>query len=447
MSTVFLSYRRNDSEAIVGRIADRLADALGRNAVFRDIESLKYGADFPESIARAIEQCEIVLVVIGPNWLSQVDAQGNRRLDSSGDFVRREIEQALRTQKLVIPLVLDNAATPSAEELPESLRKLARLHAITVRGGADFEMDLRRLIRVLEENSPATIANRNALGANALAQSESGGGLGGAKLPLLVAAVALAAGLGLLLVMLLNAEMLVGLGLVGHLWYVLLLMVGLAAAVTVFSLFRSYARFSGKVLGGTLEIGGPVLAILAVVTLGLRLVEPPSAQFDFTVFLNGSSGKHAADLRNSGKLFIDLGADRRTEAIGDKGEVRFVGIPANMRGRRVPLALDADKYELVDGSREVQLDPPAAYANVQPKQLGLSGDILDAEGRPLAEARVAVAGYATTTDRNGRFELRLPADLPEGDRTLTISVAGYETWRGQSTPGGNRLRVQLTTAK
>lgn len=265
-------------------------------------------------------------------------------------------------------------------------------------------------------------------------------------LPLLCAAVAGAVGLGLLLLMLGNAPMLVRLGLTGYVWYVLLILLGLAASISVFALFKSYARYSGRMLGGTLELGGPTVVMFLVVILGFRYVPAPLQRFDVTVFLHGEAGHQAVVLRNSGRLSLDLGADRRMESVGDKGEVRFVGIPADWRDRKASLALEADKYELANPDAEIALSQEAFYVAVRPKQVRLTGSVSDEQGRPIARARASIAGHAATANEDGRFEIALPADLPEAERTLTIAAPGYEPWRAQAVPGGNPLQVRLTAA-
>jgi hypothetical protein len=261
--------------------------------------------------------------------------------------------------------------------------------------------------------------------------------------PLVVAAATGAAALALLVVMVSSAPMLVRVGLTGHVWYVLLLLLGLFAAVTVFSLFKSYARYRGKVLGGTLELGGPVVVMLVVVVLGFRLVPDPPQRFDLTVFLHAKAGHQAVVLRNRGKVSLDLGADKRIEAVGDKGEARFAGIPADLRDRAVALGFDDDTYELVDPALTIRLGEEAVYAAIQPRQLPLIGYVLGDQG-PLPHARAAIATASAATDQDGRFEIQLSADLPEGDRSITITAPGYEPWRAQVVPGGNALRVQLS---
>jgi hypothetical protein len=266
--------------------------------------------------------------------------------------------------------------------------------------------------------------------------------------PLVVAAATGGAALAVLVLMVSSAPMLVRVGLTGHVWYVLLSLLGLFAGVTVFSLFKSYARYRGKALGGTLELGGPVVVMLVVVVLGFYLVPAPSPappqRFDLTVFLHGKAGRQAMVLRNHGKVSLNLDADKRIEAVGDKGEARFAGIPGDLRDREVALGLDDDTYELVQPELTIRLGQEAVYAAIQPRQLPLIGYVSDDQGRPLPQARAAIATATAVTDQDGRFEIKLPADLPEGDRSITITAAGYEPRRYQAAPGGNPLRVQLS---
>lgn len=263
---------------------------------------------------------------------------------------------------------------------------------------------------------------------------------------LAVAAAGVVLGLSTLALMLWKGDVLVRLGLVGHVWYVILLLLGLAVSAGIFALFKSYARFTGTVLDGRLQIGGPAVLMLAVVVLGFRLAPAPPERFALTVFVHGEAGRSALVLRNRGKLFLDLEADRRVEAIGDKGEARFVGIPSDQRGRSVPISLDADGYELVERDTRLALDTDVAYVAARPKTLRLRGEVVDNRNRPLAGARWLIGSQSGATDADGRFDVPLPADLPESERVMTITAPGHSPWRGQVTPGGNPLTVPLAPA-
>ena len=146
---VFISYRRDDSQDVVGRIYDKLVAAFSPEQVIRDIDSLLIGRPFPEALNDAVSQSEVVLVIIGKNWLTASNSDGARRLDDAGDFVRMEIERALAAGKHVVPVLVSNASMPLAKDLPDSIRSLVNQHGIQVRPDPDFHGDMDRLIRQL----------------------------------------------------------------------------------------------------------------------------------------------------------------------------------------------------------------------------------------------------------------------------------------------------------
>jgi hypothetical protein len=142
---IFVSYRREDSADICGRIYDHLSARYGKLKVFKDVDNIPYGADFPTYIQARLRECAVCLAVIGPKWLTSASAAGQRRLDDPGDFVRLEIEGALQQGLAVIPVVVYGAGLPPAEALPTSLGQLPFLNAAPVRLDPDFATDVRRL--------------------------------------------------------------------------------------------------------------------------------------------------------------------------------------------------------------------------------------------------------------------------------------------------------------
>ena len=127
---IFISYRRGETAYPAGWLYDRLADRYGGEQVFKDVDSIELGDDFVEVITRAVGSCDVLLALIGEDWLTITDADGRRRLDDPHDFVRLEIEAALARDVRVIPILVDGARMPAAEELPNSLSKLARRQAL-----------------------------------------------------------------------------------------------------------------------------------------------------------------------------------------------------------------------------------------------------------------------------------------------------------------------------
>jgi formylglycine-generating enzyme required for sulfatase activity len=145
MGKIFISYRREDSPADSGRIYDRLWPKYGRENVFKDVDNIPLGADFRRILSDAVAQCDVMLVIIGRQWVSITDAQGQRRLDNPSDFVRIEVEAALARNIPVIPVLVQNAMMPQERELPISLAPLAYRNGMPVRSNDPFfhgDMDL-----------------------------------------------------------------------------------------------------------------------------------------------------------------------------------------------------------------------------------------------------------------------------------------------------------------
>jgi len=148
---VFISYRRDDSAGYAGRVRDRLERELGRNLLFMDVDGIPLGTNFSKVLHEEVAKCGVLLAVIGPNWSDARDEHGNRRLDDPNDFVRIEIAAALQRSIPVIPLLLDGAKIPKADELPEDLKELAIRNGMEIRH-ASFQDDMNRLIRGLKED-------------------------------------------------------------------------------------------------------------------------------------------------------------------------------------------------------------------------------------------------------------------------------------------------------
>jgi TIR domain len=146
---VFINYRREDAGGHAGRLFDSLRARYPGDRLFMDIDTIEPGLDFTEVIDEAIESCEAVIALIGKRWVSVMDASGNRRLDNPADYVRLELEAALRRGVRVIPVLVAGGEVPRSEDLPASLEKLTRLNALEMTD-ARWQFDLSRLLRVLE---------------------------------------------------------------------------------------------------------------------------------------------------------------------------------------------------------------------------------------------------------------------------------------------------------
>ena len=149
---VFISYRRCDSEDIVGRIYDRLTLEFSKEHVFRDHEGINPGADFFNVIQKRLGESRCALVVIGPKWLSKLN---DRKLKDVGkDFVYEEVSAALIAGIIIIPVLVYDAQLPKDEELKSfvGFDKLTKMNAIEVRSGKDFNEDMQRLVNAIHGN-------------------------------------------------------------------------------------------------------------------------------------------------------------------------------------------------------------------------------------------------------------------------------------------------------
>ena len=145
--SIFISYRRDDSADITGRIYDRLVQHFSRDTVFKDVDSIPLGIDFRQHLDSALSQCRVFLAVIGDRWAGTDAATGKRRIDDPYDHVRLELELALARNIPVIPVLVRNFSIPGADKLPESLQSLAYRNGINVRPDPDFHGDMDRLIK------------------------------------------------------------------------------------------------------------------------------------------------------------------------------------------------------------------------------------------------------------------------------------------------------------
>lgn len=151
MKGIFISYRRQDSQSAAGRLADHLREHMPAVPIFRDVETIEPGVDFVEAIGRALQSCGILLAIIGPRWSTMTDASGRRRLDDANDYARLEISTALqRSDVLVIPVLVEGAAMPAANDLPDDLKLLARRNAFELTDKR-WEFDVSSLVEALNK--------------------------------------------------------------------------------------------------------------------------------------------------------------------------------------------------------------------------------------------------------------------------------------------------------
>ncbi len=156
---VFLSYRRGDVGGYAGRLSDALKQRLGAKGVFQDVRDIAPGEDFTKVIDRALDDCDAVLAVIGPNWVGASTPQGGPRLFETDDYVRLELVRALHRNIPVVPVLVGGASLPAASDVPDELGELAQRQAVVLHD-ATWHQDVEGLLRSLRGKPEAPSTGR-----------------------------------------------------------------------------------------------------------------------------------------------------------------------------------------------------------------------------------------------------------------------------------------------
>lgn len=141
---IFISYRRSDSKTIARLIGEDLRTRYGHDSVFQDVTEIKPGAEFPEDIRKALEQSDIFLALISPDWARE-------GAFSVTDYVRLEVETAFSNRLEVLPILVEGGTMPLVNDLPKSIQLVARINAVHVDSGSDFDSHMARLYQAIED--------------------------------------------------------------------------------------------------------------------------------------------------------------------------------------------------------------------------------------------------------------------------------------------------------
>ena len=130
MAGIFINYRQDDSKGFAVALQQKLVHYFGNDQVFMDVGSIKAGSNFANAIVASMKGCNVCLVLIAKVWTNATDAAGGRQLHQATDWVRQEIETALKRGITVIPVLLDGTAVPQKSHLPPSLHGLLDLQMV-----------------------------------------------------------------------------------------------------------------------------------------------------------------------------------------------------------------------------------------------------------------------------------------------------------------------------
>ncbi|MBK3586881.1 toll/interleukin-1 receptor domain-containing protein [Streptomyces sp. MBT57] len=121
---IFINYRKGGGAYAAALLDALLSERFGEDQVFRAAKSVVAGSDFAESILKAVSECQVMLVVVDPGWSDKFNTLKSGSPDAF-DWVQREIEEAFRLNRIVVPVLLSGADRLRQDDLPEPLVRLA----------------------------------------------------------------------------------------------------------------------------------------------------------------------------------------------------------------------------------------------------------------------------------------------------------------------------------
>jgi TIR domain len=146
---IFLSYRREDTAPYARLLQYQLRERIPDARVFMDVDSIEPGLDFAEVIGQAVNSCAVLVALIGRQWATVADEQGQRRIDDPDDLVRFEVQTALERGIRVVPVLVDGARPVRYHEVPAQLQRLVRLNALELSHGR-YDYDVNRLVELIQ---------------------------------------------------------------------------------------------------------------------------------------------------------------------------------------------------------------------------------------------------------------------------------------------------------
>jgi hypothetical protein len=156
MGAVFINYRRDDADGQARALFNELSAIIGKEAVFIDVDDIALGRDFRQVLQERLASSDLMLSLIGPDWLKSRDSDGKRRINKTGDYVRQEIATALERNIRVAPVLVGGARLPSAKQLPDDLKDLAYRQGFELRH-THWNSDVAEMVKRLGLSKPTTV--------------------------------------------------------------------------------------------------------------------------------------------------------------------------------------------------------------------------------------------------------------------------------------------------
>lgn len=224
-----------------------------------------------------------------------------------------------------------------------------------------------------------------------------------------ISIISLLIGISLFLLFVFKADTLVAAGISNKVFFVLLIPLALSSAGFLFGGLKSFAKYKGKVLGGVLELGGPVVVFCLVLLGGFKLVPSEEQPLDIRIYFEDLAGNSLKI--KEGEVLLHLENDNKTENVLEKEYVDFKNIPYKYRMQSVDIEINSENLVFDNNLNKLKIklikNQYALKIKLADRCLNFSGTILK-DSFPLVDAEVKVEDVITHTDASGAFELTFP---------------------------------------
>lgn len=180
MPEIFINYRTGDGENTAALLDQHLSRRFGSDRVFRASKSISPGQDFRTALSSASGTTQLLLVVMGRDWLKR-DEHGEHPLEDEENWTRKEIRNALDSGARVVPILCGRKMPRlSSSELPAGLERLADFQSLLFDSGNadsclnDIADSLAELVPGLSDNVAEAPSSPSASTHNAISGTVEG---------------------------------------------------------------------------------------------------------------------------------------------------------------------------------------------------------------------------------------------------------------------------------
>ena len=208
-----------------------------------------------------------------------------------------------------------------------------------------------------------------------------------------------------------------------RIFYLVLVLFGIAASALIFGIMNSYASLKGIQSNVTYKFTGPIVGVILTVLGGFLI---PKGSTDQLLSIRVFNQDNEPVTR--GKVTISFPHYQREGAVNEKGLVVFPDIPFDQLRNNIIINVVSDGYTNITLDTLLSNFDPINVTLSQAKIIRISGFVKDAADRPIKDVQVLVDGtpYATTTINDGSFEIPIPG-YHFGDRIMLVtSHPAYE---------------------